>query len=129
MNFLIDLAKHWDRAHVFARKDRPLINPYKKRDRSMIDEDESRSSSTIVEIEEKKEERQYSCQWCDYRGRWRSELIQHMRCYHAREKPYRCSNCSYASSWKWDVQVEKIIETRHSQQTLFCLFFFSFRNI
>ncbi|CAF5195921.1 unnamed protein product, partial [Rotaria sp. Silwood1] len=40
--------------------------------------------------------------WCDYRGRWRSELIQHMRCHHARDKPYHCSACPYASSWKWD---------------------------
>ena len=52
-----------------------------------------------------KEERNFQCRWCDYRGRWRSELIQHMRCHHARDKPYHCSACPYASSWKWDVQV------------------------
>jgi hypothetical protein len=54
-----------------------------------------------------KEERNFQCRWCDYRGRWRSELIQHMRCHHARDKPYHCSACPYASSWKWDVQVRK----------------------
>ena len=54
-----------------------------------------------------KEERNFQCRWCDYRGRWRSELIQHMRCHHARDKPYHCSACTYASSWKWDVQVRK----------------------
>jgi hypothetical protein len=55
-----------------------------------------------------KEERNFQCRWCDYRGRWRSELIQHMRCHHARDKPYHCSACPYASSWKWDVQVNNI---------------------
>ena len=55
-----------------------------------------------------KEERNFQCRWCDYRGRWRSELIQHMRCHHARDKPYHCSACPYASSWKWDVQVSPI---------------------
>ena len=54
-----------------------------------------------------KEERNFQCRWCDYRGRWRSELIQHMRCHHARDKPYHCSACPYASSWKWDVQVQE----------------------
>jgi hypothetical protein len=56
-----------------------------------------------------KEERNFQCRWCDYRGRWRSELIQHMRCHHARDKPYHCSACPYASSWKWDVQVSRTI--------------------
>lgn len=51
-----------------------------------------------------KEARNFLCYWCDFRGRWRSEIIQHMRCHHAREKPYRCSACMYASNWKWDVQ-------------------------
>ena len=51
-----------------------------------------------------KESRNFSCYWCDFKGRWRSEIIQHMRCHHAREKPYRCSACIYASNWKWDVQ-------------------------
>lgn len=51
-----------------------------------------------------KESRNFLCYWCDFRGRWRSEIIQHMRCHHAREKPYRCSACMYASNWKWDVQ-------------------------
>ncbi|CAF0763019.1 unnamed protein product [Brachionus calyciflorus] len=51
-----------------------------------------------------KEARNFQCFWCDFRGRWRSEIIQHMRCHHAREKPYRCSTCMYASNWKWDVQ-------------------------
>lgn len=50
------------------------------------------------------EARNFLCYWCDFRGRWRSEIIQHMRCHHAREKPYRCSACMYASNWKWDVQ-------------------------
>lgn len=54
--------------------------------------------------EEEKEARNFQCFWCDFRGRWRSEIIQHMRCHHAREKPYRCSSCMYASNWKWDVQ-------------------------
>ena len=57
-----------------------------------------------------KEERNFQCRWCDYRGRWRSELIQHMRCHHARDKPYHCSACPYASSWKWDVQVSHPFE-------------------
>jgi len=54
--------------------------------------------------EGEKESRNFLCFWCDFRGRWRSEIIQHMRCHHAREKPYRCSACMYASNWKWDVQ-------------------------
>lgn len=58
-----------------------------------------------------KEERNFQCRWCDYRGRWRSELIQHMRCHHARDKPYHCSACPYASSWKWDVQ--KHVKKQH----------------
>ncbi|CAF1593093.1 unnamed protein product, partial [Adineta ricciae] len=59
-----------------------------------------------------KEERNFQCRWCDYRGRWRSELIQHMRCHHARDKPYHCSACPYASSWKWDVQ--KHVKKQHA---------------
>ncbi|CAF4247718.1 unnamed protein product [Didymodactylos carnosus] len=43
-----------------------------------------------------KEDRNFQCRWCDYRGRWRSELIQHMRCHHAQLKPYHCSACPYA---------------------------------
>ncbi|CAF1322639.1 unnamed protein product [Rotaria sordida] len=62
-----------------------------------------------------KEERNFQCRWCDYRGRWRSELIQHMRCHHARDKPYHCSACPYASSWKWDVQ--KHVKKQHAHDT------------
>jgi len=36
-----------------------------------------------------KESRNFLFHWCDFRGRWRSEIIQHMRCHHTREKPYR----------------------------------------
>ncbi len=57
-----------------------------------------------VGLSGEKEARNFLCYWCDFRGRWRSEIIQHMRCHHAREKPYRCSACMYASNWKWDVQ-------------------------
>ncbi|CAF0754030.1 unnamed protein product [Didymodactylos carnosus] len=60
-----------------------------------------------------KEERNFQCRWCDYRGRWRSELIQHMRCHHAQLKPYHCSACPYASNWKWDVQ--KHVKKQHPQ--------------
>ncbi|CAF1578012.1 unnamed protein product, partial [Adineta ricciae] len=59
-----------------------------------------------------KEDRNFQCRWCDYRGRWRSELIQHMRCHHAKDKPYHCSACPYASSWKWDVQ--KHVKKQHA---------------
>lgn len=66
----------------------------------------SNSSSNLGENSNngEKEARNFLCFWCDFRGRWRSEIIQHMRCHHASEKPYRCSACMYASNWKWDVQ-------------------------
>jgi hypothetical protein len=64
----------------------------------------SHNNSSGSGNEGEKESRNFLCFWCDFRGRWRSEIIQHMRCHHAREKPYRCSACMYASNWKWDVQ-------------------------
>lgn len=116
---LKDLAKHWDRAHGLVKKGIPLLNPYKKRERALLkksieEEDQSESplisdsdehSASMVPTLLKKGERTYQCRWCDFRGRWQSEVLQHMRYHHAREKPYRCSDCSYGSSWKWDVQV------------------------
>lgn len=78
----------------------PTSNPKKQKQTVAVtptDSDEAMNGG-------EKEARNFLCYWCDFRGRWRSEIIQHMRCHHAREKPYRCSACMYASNWKWDVQ-------------------------
>ena len=44
----------------------------------------------------------YQCVLCDYKARWPSEIMQHMK-NHSSEKPYGCPNCTYRSKWKWDV--------------------------
>ncbi|KAL8561022.1 hypothetical protein ACOMHN_061721 [Nucella lapillus] len=44
----------------------------------------------------------YQCLQCEYKARWPSEIMQHMK-NHSTEKPYGCPYCTYRSKWKWDV--------------------------
>lgn len=42
------------------------------------------------------------CPFCNYVGRWQSELKGHM-VNHSNHKMFGCSFCAYRSKWKWDV--------------------------
>ncbi|KAI0990324.1 hypothetical protein GJ496_011460 [Pomphorhynchus laevis] len=77
--------------------------------------DQTEKDLSILEPKPNKDRSGFTCNWCDYQGRWRSELFQHMRCYHARDKPYHCSACNYSSNWKWDVQ--KHVRKQHKTKT------------
>lgn len=86
------------------KSDQPLAKKQKLSNDSLLFKATNDMEMSEAGQSGEKEARNFLCYWCDFRGRWRSEIIQHMRCHHAREKPYRCSACMYASNWKWDVQ-------------------------
>lgn len=40
----------------------------------------------------------FKCELCEYRARWPSEMMQHMK-NHSDEKPYQCPQCSYRQAF------------------------------